>query len=102
MRGAGVPVFGVGAGVPVFGVGVGVPVTGVGAGVPVIGVASGVSVLTEISWHISQVVACLVCPMHSRPPCSAFWATKRFLSLVPAPGPGPHDTLHGPHSPHSE
>ena len=91
MRGAGVPVFGVGVGVPV--IGVGVPVTGVGA---------GVSVLTEISEHIWQVVACLVCPMHSRPPCSAFWATKRFRSLVPAPGPGPHDTLHGPHSPHSE
>ena len=91
MRGAGVPVFGVGAGVSVFPVGKGVSATGVGPGVPVL-----------VSVHISQVVACLVCPRHSRPPCSAFRATKRFLSLVPAPGPGPHDTLHGPHSPHSE
>ena len=52
--------------------------------------------------HTSHVVACLVWPMHSRPPCSAFLATNRFLSLVPAPGPGPQVTLQGPHSPHSE
>ena len=68
----------------------------------VVVVVNSVSGSTTDVVHISHVVASLVWPMHSRPPCSAFLATNRLRSLVPAPGPGPQVTLQEHHSPHSE